>query len=183
MALQSTHVCACVSLSMCVFPEYRVIFSMALPHKIFTWPSIMDCDLIEAECSHHAPSVNSPHERRVLKKTGFGLIFWDSGANLSARAEAESLRIFFLKLLKSYSASCVGARRSCLRWWIRVNVCTTWQRSDFCILYFMLQPLLRALTTFPPSNWTAKSKSNLDSQNTHISRHEAYFWPHVEKKK
>lgn len=109
--------------------------------------------------------------------------FRDSGANLSAWAEAESLRIFFLKLLKSYIASCVGARRSSLRWWVRVNVCTTWQRSDFCILYFMLQPLLRALTTFPPSNWTAKSKSNLDSQNTHISRHEAYFWPHVEKNK
>lgn len=34
---------------------------MALPHKIFTWPSIMDCDLIEAECSHSVPSVNSPH--------------------------------------------------------------------------------------------------------------------------
>lgn len=47
--------------------EYRVIFSMALPHKIFTWPSIMDCDLIEAECSHHVPSVNSPHKDQVLK--------------------------------------------------------------------------------------------------------------------
>lgn len=57
----SLYVCVCV-------PEYRVIFSMAPPHKIFTWASIMDCDLIEAECSHHAPSVNSPHKHQLLKK-------------------------------------------------------------------------------------------------------------------
>lgn len=60
-----------VCLHVCV-PEYRVIFSMALPHKIFTWPSIMDCDLIEAECSHHVPSVNLPHKHQdFLKKNLF----------------------------------------------------------------------------------------------------------------
>lgn len=55
--------CVCVCLHMCVFLSTSH-FLHCSPHKIFTWPSIMDCDLIEAECSHLGLSVNSAASTR-----------------------------------------------------------------------------------------------------------------------
>lgn len=83
-------VCLCVCLW--VFLS-TVIFSMALSHKIFTLPSIMDCDLIEAECSHHAPSVNSPHEHQVLKKPN--LASFRSAKKTEAQLKAVLFHTFF----------------------------------------------------------------------------------------
>lgn len=48
----------CVVCSLCS----RIIFSVVLLHKILMPASIMDYDLIGAEFSHRAPSVNSPSQ-------------------------------------------------------------------------------------------------------------------------
>lgn len=68
---------------------FWLICSMAHPHKIFTWPSIMDCDLIEAECSHHVPSVNSLHQHR---KPDCGVWFPDLRENQTPQEERRTRR-------------------------------------------------------------------------------------------
>lgn len=73
-------------------------FLHCCPHKIFTWPSIMDCDLIEAECSHLAPSVNSTG----FKEAGFSVIF------VSERKKKLKVAVFhtsFISLLLLLRAS------------------------------------------------------------------------------
>lgn len=56
------------------------------PHELFTRPSIMDCDLIEAECSRHVPSVNStapaPGLRGNQESTG-GEVLLPKKSNIS----------------------------------------------------------------------------------------------------
>lgn len=53
----------------------------------------MDCDLIEAECSHHAPSVNSSHKHQVLKKLN-SASFW-SPKQTEAQVKALAFHTLF----------------------------------------------------------------------------------------
>lgn len=131
-------------LCMCVFLS-TVIFSMALPHKIFTWPSIINCDLIEAECSHHAPSVNSQHEHQVLKNPNSAS--FQSAKQTEARVKtvlfytfSYLLSFFFVFFFTAscvvhdifYALVCMGKHL--------YNLAKKQKQSEnnYCVLYFML---------------------------------------------
>lgn len=196
---------AFVCLHVCV-PEYRVIFSMALPHKIFTWPSIMDCDLIEAECSHHVPSVNSPHKHQDF----LFFIFWgekldptsfrspkqiDAGVkNMLPAFKASGIFLFFLffllvnigKHLVNSANNTRFLKPAAVSFWMRelntAFVCTVFKSTGTMPLgVFLDKKSRRSFSSEPYSllNLTAKSQSNLDSRNPHIARQEAYRWPRV----
>lgn len=195
VALLSAPVGLCVSACVCS----RVIFSMALPHKIFTWPSIMDCDLIEAECSHRVPSVNSPHRFfffPFFRKTRCNLIF---GPNSKLTQDFKNMLLAF-----ETSGTCLFYLFIC-SWQTSVNMLSTSQtaaassnppRYSSSLLYRRMRVQSFETTKhtmptaffsssfFPPSttswqsfsfklysllNWTAKSQSEPDSVNPHVA--------------
>lgn len=135
--------------------EYRVIFSMALPHKIFTWPSIMDCDLIEAECSHHVPSVNSPHKDQVLKNPD-PTSFW-SPQQIEAWIKGYVALYFLINFLGVWwlclcLMCCCAVLNTFLCLWIWGNICTalqTTRTTSTQLLYSLFDVSIRELSLTP----------------------------------